>query len=510
MNQAGLLKRNLIANYLGQGWTGLVGLAFIPVYVSYLGVESYGLIGLFGLLTAWLSLLDAGMTPTLAREMARCSGGERSTQSTRDLLRSIEVIALGVAVVTCGVIHIASGWIAVSWLRLEKLPVAVVAQAFSIMGLVAALRFLEGLYRGSLIGLQRQLQLNAVGSLMATIRALGAVAILAWVSPTIQAFFLWQALVSVVTLIVLMRLTYGLLPLSERAGRFSMEALRGVARFAGGMFGGTCLVLVLTQVDKLLLSKMLELTAFGYYTLAATAAGTIALLGTPIVQAWFPRLSQLQASQDQVALNRTFHMGAQLVTVTVGTAGVVFAVFAEPIMKVWTQDPELARRTASLVSILAVGGLLNGLMWIPYQTQLAHGWTGLVTRMNFVAVLIIVPALLWAVPLYGAHGAAWVWVALNVGYVMLGAHFMFKRILESEKWQWYLHDVTLPLLAAVLVCVSLRSLFPEVESLIMQSVAVAVAAVGSLLASAFFAGLVREQILRYLPMIGKNRDGKQS
>lgn len=45
-------KRNLIANYLGQSWTALMGLAFIPLYIKYLGIEAYGLIGLFALLQA--------------------------------------------------------------------------------------------------------------------------------------------------------------------------------------------------------------------------------------------------------------------------------------------------------------------------------------------------------------------------------------------------------------------------------------------------------------------------
>lgn len=64
------LKRNLIANYLGQGWVAIMSLAFIPIYIKYLGIEFYGLIGLFALLQAWLILLDMGMTPTLSREMA--------------------------------------------------------------------------------------------------------------------------------------------------------------------------------------------------------------------------------------------------------------------------------------------------------------------------------------------------------------------------------------------------------------------------------------------------------
>jgi O-antigen/teichoic acid export membrane protein len=93
-----VLKHNLIANYLGQGWVAIMGLAFIPFYIKYLGIESYGLIGFFALLQAWLSLLDIGMTPTLEREMARLTGLAHSAQLIRDLLRSIEVIAFAIAI----------------------------------------------------------------------------------------------------------------------------------------------------------------------------------------------------------------------------------------------------------------------------------------------------------------------------------------------------------------------------------------------------------------------------
>ena len=65
------VKRNVLANYVGQGWSALMGLAFVPLYIRYLGIEAYGLIGVFAVLQACLSLLDMGMTPTLNREMAR-------------------------------------------------------------------------------------------------------------------------------------------------------------------------------------------------------------------------------------------------------------------------------------------------------------------------------------------------------------------------------------------------------------------------------------------------------
>ena len=71
-----MLKRNLIANYLGQGWTALMGLAFVPLYIQYLGIEAYGLIGLFAVLQAWLALLDMGLTPRRFQVRALASRGQ--------------------------------------------------------------------------------------------------------------------------------------------------------------------------------------------------------------------------------------------------------------------------------------------------------------------------------------------------------------------------------------------------------------------------------------------------
>lgn len=118
--------------------------------------------------------------------------GSRSAQSIRDLLRSIEIITFGIAALIASGIALGGHWIASSWLRPDSIPVATVAQAFTLMGVVTALRFSETIYRSSMVGLQRQVLFNGVNSAMATLRGLGSVAIVAFVSSKIQAFFLWQ------------------------------------------------------------------------------------------------------------------------------------------------------------------------------------------------------------------------------------------------------------------------------------------------------------------------------
>ena len=110
------LKKNVIANYLGQGWSALMGLAFIPLYIQYLGMEAYGLIGLFAVMQAWSALLNMGMTPVLNREMARFTAGAHSPQSIRDLLRSLEMVCFSLAALIALGVWGASDYLASDWL----------------------------------------------------------------------------------------------------------------------------------------------------------------------------------------------------------------------------------------------------------------------------------------------------------------------------------------------------------------------------------------------------------
>ena len=493
------LKKNVAANYLGQGWRALMSMAFIPLYIRYLGIESYGLIGIFAILQAWLGLLDMGMRPALGREMARFTGGAHDAQGIRDLLRSIEVIGVAISVAVALGIWAASGWLASDWLNAKNLPVDVVAKAFAVMGVVTALQFIESIYASCIAGLQRQVLQNAMTSIMAMARGLGAVGILVWVSPTIEAFFIWQGIISLLNVALFASVVYSTLPRVTKPSRFSKSALTGIWRFAAGMVGINILVLLLTQTDKILLSRLLPLENFAHYSLAGVVAGSLYMLVGPIGAAYYPRFTELVTRNDELALRAVYHQGAQLVTVLMGSAAVVLMLFGGRVLRLWTADPVLAGQVAPLVAVLALGNLCNGLMWMPYQMQLAHGWTSLTIKINSVAVAILVPTILWAVPKYGAMGAAWVWVALNSGYLVFGIYFFHRRLLPTEKWRWYNQDVFIPLVAAT-VAAGLCSWAMPVNLGRLAEFGVLFISSGCVLMVAVLAApLVRRQFARHVP-----------
>lgn len=449
-------RRNLIASYLGQICVAVMGLAFIPIYIEYLGIEAYALIGFFALLQTVLSLLDVTMTPTLGREMARFTAGISSANAVRDLLRTIEFIIGAIAIFFLSALALGANWIAGSWLKSSELPVATVSNAILIMGIVVALRFLESIYRSCIIGMQHHILFHSLNSTMAVIRNIGAVLVLVSISASIEAFFLWQGVVSLVSLVLMAYATYANIPTINRVARLSLSAVRSIWQFARGMLIIALLSLLLTQIDKILLSTLIPLDEYGSYTLAAVVAGSLYMVLAPVTSVLYPRLCELLSQNLHEQFAETYHHAAQMVSVLAGSVAVLFIVYADTILLIWTQDEEIVSSTSSILSLLMIGNLLNGIMHIPYYAQLAHGWTSLTIRINLICIAAFVPLIFWVTPRYGGEGAAWVWVALNSTYFLLGVQFMYRRILVLEKWRWYISDVLMPLLASAAVLVVAR------------------------------------------------------
>lgn len=460
-----LLKHNIIANFLGQGWAALMGLAFIPSYIGYLGIEAYGLIGLFAVLQVWLGLLDMGISPTLGREMARFSAGVHTPQSIRDLLRTLEVIVFVLSILVIILLWYSADWLANDWLKIGKIKNEEVARALAIASIVIGLRFFESLYRSAIFGLQRQVWFNVAHASLSTIRYAGAIGVLLLISPTIDAFFTWNAIISLIAVIIYGYKLHRLLPKASIPARFSCTAITRVLRFAGGVLGINVLAVLLTQVDKVLLSRLLSLENFGYYTLSATVAGGLYLLISPITQALYPQLVEHSTQKNNRLLAKVYHHGAQLVTLAVSPIMPILFIHPEGAIYLWSGDPALVANAATLLTPLILGSFLNGLMWMPYQCQLANGWTSLGLKVNIAAVCILVPSIILFVPHFGAISAAWLWVALNVGYVLIPLHYMHKRLLPNEKYRWFVEDTFKPSAGAFLVVWLLDSMIRPDEQM---------------------------------------------
>jgi O-antigen/teichoic acid export membrane protein len=187
----------------------------------------------------------------------------------------------------------------------------------------------------------------------------------------------------------------------------------------------------------------------------------------------------------------------------------IFFFFGETILYLWTQNPEMANRSSVVFRLLSIGNLLNGLNTMPYLLQLAFGWTSLVTRINFVAVLIIVPSLVYVTPIFGALGAASAWVMLNAGYILIGIHFMFRKLLVTEKWTWFLNDVFIPVIVATVVAFLFSFIMPSNLSYWLQLFYLFIAGAFVFIATSFSTLYMRNSIYFMIQYIQKRTRNSQ-
>jgi O-antigen/teichoic acid export membrane protein len=241
------------------------------------------------------------------------------------------------------------------------------------------------------------------------------------------------------------------LPLSEKKAVFQKQLLKGIWRFTAGMSGIAVLSVILTQLDKIILSKILSLEMFGYYMLASMVAMSLGQFFTPVFFSIYPRFTQLVAINDQEGLKEFYHKSCQFMSVLILPVAIVIALFSHEILLIWTQNPVAVGKSHLLVSILICGTAINGLMGMPYALQLAFGWTSFTFFKNAISVILLVPLIIYMTMRYGVTGAAIVWLVLNIGLFFFEIPIMHCRLLRKEKWRWYLQDVCLPLIPAIII-----------------------------------------------------------
>jgi O-antigen/teichoic acid export membrane protein len=461
------VARNALASFAGKAWASVLSLVFIPLYVRLMGVETYGLVGIYVSLSALLSVLDLGLSSTLSRELARLTAvpSDEARGEARDLARTLELAFWAVGlIIALGLLALAPV-LASSWITARGISEADVSRAVALMGLVIAIQWPTALYDGALTGLQRQVPLNTVRSVTALVQHGGAVLVLWLVSPTVLAYFAWQLVASAGQTVALRRVVWRALGPAGERGAFRPHLVRRHGWFAAGMSGISILTIVLTQADKIVLSKLLPLQVFGYYVLATNVASVLVQAVTPMFAALFPKFTQvLSGLAEGVDAATLYHASCQSVALLVLPAAAILALFPRELLLLWLHDPATAEAVAPLARLLVIGQALNALMFIPALAQMAFAWTRLILFSNLAAVAVLVPLMTLAVQRYGAMGGPLAWVALNAGYVLFMIPLMHRRLFRGEMWRWYAWDVGAPLAAALAAAALSRVAMPAALS----------------------------------------------
>lgn len=441
------LARNMAVAMANSVVLVLINLIALPFYLRFLGMEAYGLIGFYATLQTVLQVLDLGLAPTLSREIAHDAETGRQRRSA-SLLRTLEVVYLAVAIVIAILVLLAAPWIGDYWLQAKTLPTETVTEAVMLMGTNLACRWPISLYQGGLIGAHRLAHSSATSIVINVCAAVTTIAVLAWAMRSIQVFFVVQAVFGLLQVIVLRVLVRS--ALGEDDAPYDFGDLKRVWHFSAWAGGVAIAGLLLSQFDKVVLSRIVSLESFAHYMLATLLVSGLQILTRPAFNTLYPKFSALIARGDTASLEYLYDSATKLFATALFALafGVVFQ--TGPLVTLWLGNAKVAADVAPVAAWLAIGSALNGIMYFPYSLQLAAGQPKLAFATAFGMLIAIIPAVLLLAARLGILGGALGWALVNLLYAVAGTWLTGRKVMVFAGWPWLLRNVAVPALATLI------------------------------------------------------------
>jgi O-antigen/teichoic acid export membrane protein len=477
-------------------WITALAILAVPMYLRYLGLEAFGVIGFFTALQSAMVVFDFGLSTTLTKKLAQLDDSRSELESARNLMRSAETIYF---IVGCSVVVIlalsstamSSNWSLDAAHGGRNIPLVVLLAASSL-----AVLWPTALYSAALMGLHEIKSLSFTLALLAAIRTCISV-LAAMQTSDIAYFFSAQLFGAAVQIFWLRYLAWRHLLLQGHRPKFSRASLTSTAAFTGDMALIGIFSIVLSQGDKLLLSQLLSLSDFGVYSLAATAAAGLYVLTAPFFSAFYPYFAKL-LSNDLKSIGSAYRQSSELMACCVLPLAAVLVVFSYEVLWVWSGDAAVSHRAADVLSLLGTGTAINALLLIPYAYQIAAGKTRLPLLMSSVALLVTMPALWFSAKSYGVIGAASVWFSVNLGLLIVWPYCMHQKILKEHMHWWYWRAVVFPVGTSVALTVLLMHLSPVSMSRAFTALFLVVVVITNFVVLLFFLPKARSSIFGYI------------
>jgi O-antigen/teichoic acid export membrane protein len=410
-----------------------------------LGQDAFGLMAFVLATYSLLSLLDLGLAATANREVAR----ETNLKQRADLVRTLESIYWGTAFVVFVAMLISATFATGYWLNLgPRLTPAHAWTALALAGLAIAIRWPVALYSGVLQGLENQVHASLLVLGAAMLRIMGGIVVAAWVSPTVTAVFIWYIFSAFVEVSAARYLTVEKIGRREYvSSRFRKEIVLKVWKVAAGFSLISALGALGANLDKLLLSRYLNLADLGYYSSIAMLAGALTVIGSAVAAAIFPRLARAFGEPNEAQLLRTELSDALTLILWGGVPVVCLLIFARvALVEMWTGVLQENAIGTTVLVILSVATFINAFVNPFYTAAMASGRTVFLMVTNAAIIFVLIPSLWFFLPRFGLVAAASSFLFHNVAQLIC-LMIWFTSSLPDWRW-WRDHVIKAAVIAA--------------------------------------------------------------
>lgn len=273
-----------------------IGLLAVPLLIRLIGVEEYGLWILVSAAVGVLSVAEAGLSVSTTYFLSR----DLAEDDVAGVSQTLTVTFGGMVLLASAAALLL--WFGADWWvgffpNIGAAQRLVAVKAFQVGALVIWARLVQQILVSVEQAFQRYGIINIVNTLQSIIGNLGLVTV-AWVGGRTLALMQWQAVTTMVMLMVHLSVGWFLLRHLKLVPSWNRNKSRSVARYSLLTWLGTLGGMMFNQGDRLIVGAMLGTTVLGVYGAITSITVQINGLSALLVQPLLPVVSRLTAKRD--------------------------------------------------------------------------------------------------------------------------------------------------------------------------------------------------------------------
>jgi O-antigen/teichoic acid export membrane protein len=451
----------LVYIYSVRIYTAIITIALIPFIIKILGIESYGLIGFFTVLQACLSILDAGIGGVLTRQAIVSKVNKEQYSKFGELYKKIIIVFICVTILTLLLGSFVGVKYSGSWLK-TALDDSVVIPCMIAMFWIFAIRYLQGPFRSILLANEKQVTITTINLITVTTSQPLALLLLTVLHGGVFDYFLVQLVSALLTTSLI--IFYGeksrrdvlkLLPEDVCSKNYSGMSLRSVISFALQLSTLSILWVIVNQSDKLALTKYMNLSDYGGYSVAVSVTAVLAILSDPLNQFLQPRLTKHYHAREYQMYSKLIINSFKFITLLTIPLGVFLFFYSKELLFVWSGDRHLSQVVSRYLPWIFMGSIFAVFSNIIFLILYSIGDLKKHTIIYGAYSIIIVPLNIYIAKNFLGEGASILFfISSMLLFVLWGGYNLNKHF---HKGMHLIIYITLPIVCIEIVyfyCVS--------------------------------------------------------
>lgn len=406
------LGRNIFTNYLAVLWMGGLSILLIPLYLKWLGSEQWGIVAICMALQGFFNLLDAGLAQIMPRDIARVASDPSARLKTY-LVYQRTYLCLAV----CGFVigQFSVPWLVDHWFSGGKSFGVQDSWAFHLVVLQFLFQFSNNSNIGYWSGMQMQALANFRQCAFGSLKHIGALGLVFFWHADALAYLIPFAAISAFEFFS-NRHTITSSSKTIHPGKIQWADYKKLGREAGMLFVGVLIGMLASQMDRIVLSKYVDVTAFGIYVIVANLGLAVMQLQHPLIRAFLPRITQDLASNNSASFK---HLALGIIFLCIFPC-LVLALLSPWILRIWIGNPDVINQGALPLSLFFCAVAFNALYQLIYQRLLIGGHGTLIVKLNALILLITLPLLLLFVGPLGIKAGGFYWLLMSCLQLLFG------------------------------------------------------------------------------------------